>query len=235
MTDWDPELEEREKIIQAFCELAGCPRFTRLIRRGHDRELATYYLQLADGRLVTIGSVDKLWSPTEFGKAVFAATDIVIKRLTLDKWQNAIGALATTIETQADDEAISDWVSRYLPTTNSRADRDTAAAAREPFIEDGRQHIHPEHFATFIRREVGEQIRLKDVRALLEELGYQPVKVNYSPDGTRSSRTSARYMRGPAEWSQGVSNNGHGDSAESPDVTGDTALWSQESAPQRGP
>lgn len=217
MNDWSPN-GDTAKALNAFQKLTGCPAFTRIVQRGRDRDLATYSLELADGRTITIGTVDKLWSPDQFGKAVFVATQIAIKRVKLADWQNALAALADIIETQTDGEAIADWLARYLPRSNSLADREAAVPAREPFTEDGRLHVHPDHFAGFIRREVGEQIRLKDVRALLEELGYQSVKINYSPDGTRTARTSARYMREPESGSHG---NGEAGSAQSSMVTGE--------------
>jgi hypothetical protein len=197
-----PEPDDtRTQALNDFVTATGSADFTRLIQRGRERD-ATYHMELTDGRTIKLGTIDTIWSQAELARTLAVTTGRVIRTIKPPKWRDLIAVLimaATDIDDDPADnqlETTREWLRLYLARATPIT-RDQAATNRLPFTETDALHIHPEHFARFIRTEIGENIRLKDIRSQLHDAGYRARKITFNRDGNRDQRTSAIYFAGP--------------------------------------
>lgn len=193
--------DDRERAVRGFAIATGCPPIRRLLQRGLERDDAVLFLELDDGRTVKLGSIDRLWSQTEFHKTVSVAVIAPLALVKADSWRTLVAALLAhgrDVEEHggSDRETVEEWLRLYL-SRSSVATRDQAAGGREPFVEDGDQHISADHFARFVRMQVGEQVKRRDLQHMLEAAGFTSTQVAYYRDEKRTQRAVARYMRGP--------------------------------------
>lgn len=198
MTNTDIDADLRREAIDGFVAATGAPPFERLVQRGRERDSATYVMELTDGRHIKLGGIDRLWSQAELSKTLAVVTNKVLKRLKTGDWQDMMALLigaATDVDERPEETRaaqIREWIDMYLPATPN-VDRDQAATKRLPFLEDDRLHIHPQELAQFIRRELGEIVSLADVRGMLVDAGYEPLKIGFNRNGERARRTTAIY------------------------------------------
>jgi len=193
--------DQRTETLARFSSLTGAPEIKRIVQRGRDTETARYTIELADGRAVRVGSIKVLTSQAELSRVLAVTCSVMPRRLKPTAWGDVLTTLIScAVDVQetpgeALEDRISDWLSLYASGAHT-ADRDGAAAAREPFISDEHLHIAASHFAKWIRREYGETMRTSDVYPALSDLGFTPQSIYYiRPRG--KIRQHVRYYRAP--------------------------------------
>lgn len=194
---------QRQTAVQLFRDASGIP-VTRLVQRGRDPETARLAIELEDGRLVKLGGAEQLISRARFDRITMVAVGKLTHPCTPAEWKQVVAMLVQHAcdveETEGEDLAsrLEDWVDQYA--RDATVDRDGAIKHRAAFVDDGRVHVHAEHFTRWLKREYSETLAAADIRAGLAELGWEPVRFDYNAAGRgkRRQRTTARYFRGPA-------------------------------------
>lgn len=207
MTDDTTNPSPRQQVLEAFGDLTKLPDIKRLLQRGRDPDTARFTLELQDGRNITIGNAETLFSRTRFTRLTAVTLGQVLPPIKPSDWHDAIGALiahATDVHETPDEELaarLTDWLEQYLRGA-ATSDRDNAAAAREPFLDNGHVYVHAEHLATWITSRYRERIKASDLRAALSDNDYQPQRVDYtiSRRGNQRTRSTARYYRTPHKY-----------------------------------
>lgn len=191
--------EHRDATLAAFRALTGLA-VTSIARAGHERATMRYTFALADGAELRVDD-RTLWSHTEFARESAVKLAHRVEPCKASTWRDAIEALVIhaveVIETPGEtlEDAVADWLRGYAG--NASTDRDGAAAAGAPFIDEGDLHVRAVDLAKYIRREYTEQIRLADLRQALRDLGFTQRTINYSRrNGRGTVRSTVSYYRG---------------------------------------
>lgn len=197
--------DARTTALEAFNDIIGVDgdnRIQRILQRGRDPQTARFTFTLADSRDIRIGDIDTLWSQPKLGKVVAVTMSASLIPVEPKDWRVAIAMLVRHVieveETPGEtlEATVADWLERYAG--NATSDRDGAAGAGAPFVDEGHLHISASDFAKYIRREYTEQIKLNDLRLALADLGYQRRTVHYvRGTGKNASRSSTSYYRAP--------------------------------------
>lgn len=192
----------RAEAVELFNIVSGL-QVRRLVQRGRDPETARLTLEMSDGTIVKVGTFEKLLSRAQFDRVVAATVGQLTSPCTPAEWKGAVARLVryATDVTETPDETLAsrvdDWLDQYA--AEARSDRDGAAKRREPFLDET-LHVHAEHFTRWLKREYSEQIPAIDVRGALADLGYEPVRIQWTTTtgrGKTKTRKQARYMRAP--------------------------------------
>jgi hypothetical protein len=186
-----------------FARMLDLDPITRLTQRGRDPQTAVYALEFSDGQVVRIGTIKVLWSQTEVHKVLAVALGKVPYSVEQRVWRKGIRAMVNfgcdIIETPGEsfEDTVRDWVATYAQGAST--DRNGAAGAGMPFIEEGKLHVQAQNFAKYVRRELLEQVKLSELYQALRDIGFERCNVNYVREGRKMSlhRTTASYYRAP--------------------------------------
>ncbi len=190
----------RRKALDDFATLAGLPRIAQLLQGGRDTDSAQYTIVFEDGRHVRIGTIKVLWSQAEMSKVLSVALSKPLPPIKAATWdtlrsrliEHGVEVDERQGETFAD--TVRDWLGSYCESAGT--DRDGAARARKPFIENDDVHVHAVGLARDIRRQYSASVKEKDLLGALNDLGFERRTIMYNRG---SQRTSASYYVAPLD------------------------------------
>lgn len=193
--------ELREEALEMFRDETGLEALQALVQQGENP--AVYSLDLGEGRLVRIGGIDVLSSHTALFRRLLELR-IVLLDVKPKRWKELVGLLvAYALQYhEALDDSYEQTVLEWLRTYSQRAssDRDGAAPAGEPFIEDGDLYVAAVDVAKFVRREYSETVKLTELRQGLRDLGFEQRTVRYrvpARNGSETKSSSTSYYHAP--------------------------------------
>lgn len=198
--------DARATVIQAFAASTGVPPFTRVLQRGREPATARFSLELTDGRIVHLGTVEALFSPTRFANAILVTTGYVLDQIKAADWRASLNAVVahcvdvveTPDETLA--ERVADWLEQY--SRGASSDKEGALSQRLPFVDASHLHVSAEHFRRWVGREYQETLTAHEIRTALADNGYHTVTISYDATGrgnTRQRTSTSYYTDRPAD------------------------------------
>jgi hypothetical protein len=149
-------------------------------------ESARCELLMEDGRMVTVGKMESLYSQAKLHCAIASHGMVPPPRLKTNQWHQVIQRLMMAvehveIEEQGVVEETGRWMRAYL---QARASGNRQGIARGdkaleqtqysgiPAIQDGRLYLQADRFLTYIRRECDSRVEIGDLHARLRAMGF---------------------------------------------------------------
>lgn len=185
--------------VSLFNKVIGGPRIKELVQDGRDHEMTRYTLIFADGSELPLGTPRDLLNYDRFRERYVALTTLLPGAVPREKWDNVVRALLSSVVVRVDEDSSSRGrtaalVLEYVENRMSR-DRDGAAAAGDPFIDEGDLYLNLARFAQWLRRIRGERVTEVDLKQALQRCDFERGAVNYrKQNGSRTTRSY--YSRG---------------------------------------
>lgn len=189
---------DQDRVLGSFNFLVPGLEARELVQQGKDPDSARFALVLADGSEIEIGSGHKLLDQQRVRVAISVATGLVMKRVTLPKWDKAVQALLKArryVDAESEETVTVGWLQSYLDgRLATGADWNDAAFGKQPFRRDGMVHLSLEDLLRYVKRGQGESIARADLQRRIVRVGFTSVKVTCSPPGgKREGRTSRTF------------------------------------------
>lgn len=176
------ETTPRSVLLSAASKTIGL-EISRVTQTG--REQAQYGIILSDGRDITLGTIETLFSQMKTRARIGEAINVVIEQVKAGEWFTVGTALVRSAEVVEPEDStprgqLMEWLRLYLKNGVQWRDDDWAEALRrsEPFIRDERLHIHTGHFVRYLKLSLFEDVELPRLRHNLRSAGFLYKKVS---------------------------------------------------------
>lgn len=179
--------DQRKKRIEQIANISKALGISIKRIMKHGLESSTYSIELANGQDVTIGGIEAMFSQDRFRGKIADCTTIVIRQFKKPVWSSFVGVMLSSAVVIENSEAtrsgeMTEWLERYLTRGDSPLFFDdewsAAVAGHDPFVREGRIHVHCPTLRKFVRLDTGDIIDKQDMYDGLRLLGFRQESVN---------------------------------------------------------
>lgn len=190
--------EKRATVLDNFAARTQLIGITGVTQRGRDND-ARFTMHTDAGLSVHLGTIDGLWSQTQFAKHCAVSLGQLPRPMKPGEWQSLVASLIHHV-VEIEDATGETFVDTIAGWARAYADRATESEEGipngEPFLKDGELYLTATDLAKTIRREHMEQVSLPDIRQALRDLGAEQKTLHYRKTTAKgTSNSSVSYYR----------------------------------------
>ncbi len=150
----------------------------------YDSDPPAYRLTLADGRHVSLGTIDGLTDQRKFRNLIAAAVSILPTKVKPDQWDGAVRLLLSIAEhdsagIEATETGMTcELIAAYLRDTTVHSCPEDGLQAGQPWTQNGSVHITAVELRQWIHLHAGDKIPIRQLSLALRAIGAQPVVID---------------------------------------------------------
>lgn len=184
-------------VLSLFEEVVGVP-LDKFVQYGRDPdEGGTFELVLAGehaGRRIRFPNFDELGNPMKFRNRIATATSVLPERIKGGEWDKVIRRLLEIVEVfdsphETSIGVLDEWLAVYLSNTEA-GDRGEALRSGYPHHHEGKLYVSRGHLQHYLKTRFGENVRRRDLTALLKAAGFRSEHVSYRKSNGAATSTT---------------------------------------------